>query len=53
MEIDFKEGGAFFVEPLKNVEHIPINASLLYASGIEVMQGNTKSVVKEQAFCSL
>jgi len=27
--------------------HIPINASLLYASGIEVIQGNVKSVVKE------
>ena len=28
-------------------KHIPINASLLHVSGIEVIQGNAKSVVKE------
>ena len=34
-------------EQPNNVNHIPINASLLHASGIEVTQGNANSVLKE------
>jgi hypothetical protein len=34
-------------EQPNNQTHIPINASLLHASGIEVTQGNANSVMKE------